>query len=271
MKEHILLIIKGMIIGLGKIIPGVSGSLLAMSLGVYEKTIYKIRYFFKDIQENILYFFFLGLGILLSIIFGSKIILYFLNYHYVLTIFLFIGLILGIVPSVHKKIKHRDFKYYIVMILTLIFSLLLLNVKSVENFIYQDNFISNIQILLMGFLEAFTMIVPGISGTAIFLILGYYEFLMELFSNIIIFLFKEPIMITLFFSSFLFGVYFVSGLIHFMLSKHEKITYAIISGFGYSSIFLLLKEVLQKLQNPLELILSIFLMVFGYIISKKFE
>ena len=47
MREYLILFIKGIIIGIGKIIPGVSGSLLAMSLGVYEKTLYKIRYFTK--------------------------------------------------------------------------------------------------------------------------------------------------------------------------------------------------------------------------------
>lgn len=271
MKDYIVLIVKGMIIGLGKIIPGVSGSLLAMSLGVYEKSIYKIRYFKKEIQENILYFFFLGIGILIAIIFGSKIILYFLNHYYVLTIFLFIGLILGIVPSVYKKVKKKDIKYYIVTILTVIVTLLLLNFKNINNFVYENNFVSNIQILLMGFIEAFTMIVPGISGTAIFLILGYYEFIMSLFSNISSIIFSNPFMVSLFFISFLFSVYLVSIFINFMLSKHEKITYAMILGFGYSSIILLLKEVIPKVSNPLEILFSFFLVILGFIISKKFE
>jgi len=271
MREYLILFIKGIIIGIGKIIPGVSGSLLAMSLGVYEKTLYKIRYFTKKIEKNILYFFFLGTGILVSIIFGSKIVLYFLNNYYTLTIFLFVGLILGMVPSIQKKVTNKDIIYYIVTIFTLILTLFILNIKSIDNFVYENNFISNIQVILIGFIEAFTMVVPGISGTAIFLILGYYEFIMELFSSIFIFITKEIFMVILFFSSFLFSLYLISIWINFMLSKYKKITYAMILGFGYSSIFLLLKDVLIKLTNPIELIVSIFLMFIGFIISKKFE
>lgn len=271
MKEYIILIIKGIIIGLGKIIPGVSGSLLAMSLGVYEKTLYKIRYFKESIKENMIYFIFLGIGILISIIFGSKIILYFLNNYYVLTIFLFIGLILGIVPSVYKKVKVKDKKYYIATIITILLTILLLNIENKTTFIYKDNIISNIQVMVIGFIEAFTMIVPGISGTAIFLILGYYEFIMNLFSNITSFILNEPLVIILFFISFLLSVYLVSIFINYMLLKHEKITYGMILGFGYSSIFLLIKEVLPKVASPTEMITSIFLILIGFITAKKFE
>ena len=175
------------------------------------------------------------------------------------------------VPSIQKKVTNKDIIYYIVTIFTLILTLFILNIKSIDNFVYENNFISNIQVILIGFIEAFTMVVPGISGTAIFLILGYYEFIMELFSSIFIFITKEIFMVILFFSSFLFSLYLISIWINFMLSKYKKITYAMILGFGYSSIFLLLKDVLIKLTNPIELIVSIFLMSIGFIISKKFE
>ena len=41
-------ILIGLIIGVGKIIPGVSGSVLAITLGVYEKIIYSINNIFKE-------------------------------------------------------------------------------------------------------------------------------------------------------------------------------------------------------------------------------
>ena len=49
---NIILIIKGFIVGIGKIIPGVSGSMLAMTLGVYEKTINAITNFFSSPKNN---------------------------------------------------------------------------------------------------------------------------------------------------------------------------------------------------------------------------
>ena len=50
--EAINLILKGFLIGIGKIIPGVSGSMLAMSLGVYEKGIEILSNLTKEIRKN---------------------------------------------------------------------------------------------------------------------------------------------------------------------------------------------------------------------------
>ena len=66
-------IIKGIIVGLGKIIPGVSGSILAISLGIYEKCINSFLNITKDIN-NIIFLFKISIGILISIILGSHIL-----------------------------------------------------------------------------------------------------------------------------------------------------------------------------------------------------
>ena len=47
-----MLILKGILIGIGKIIPGVSGSMIAISLGIYEKLINSINDFFKSPNKN---------------------------------------------------------------------------------------------------------------------------------------------------------------------------------------------------------------------------
>ena len=51
--KNISLIIKGFFIGVGKIIPGVSGSLLAITMGIYDKLMNSIGNFFCNIKENI--------------------------------------------------------------------------------------------------------------------------------------------------------------------------------------------------------------------------
>ena len=89
------LIIYGIIIGIGKIIPGVSGSLLAVSLGIYEKSIHSITHFFDNKKENTIFIFKLGLGIIIGIVLLSKVILYLLNNYYFYSMLLFIGLIIS--------------------------------------------------------------------------------------------------------------------------------------------------------------------------------
>ena len=54
MKENIFLVIKGFIMGIANVIPGVSGGTLALTLGIYEKLIKTISHFFKNLKDNTL-------------------------------------------------------------------------------------------------------------------------------------------------------------------------------------------------------------------------
>ena len=72
-------LLLGIILGIGFIIPGVSGGVIATILGIYDTIIYKLNHFFKDFKKNILYFGPLVAGVFISIIFFSKLILYLLN------------------------------------------------------------------------------------------------------------------------------------------------------------------------------------------------
>ena len=74
-------LIYGLIIGLGFIIPGVSGGVLATILGIYDKIITKLLNFNKDFKNNFAYLCPIIIGIFLSVLFFSKIILYLLNNH----------------------------------------------------------------------------------------------------------------------------------------------------------------------------------------------
>ena len=61
-------LLKGFIIGIGKIIPGVSGSVLAITLGVYDKSVEYINNFKSNKKESLKYLLPLGIGIIISII-----------------------------------------------------------------------------------------------------------------------------------------------------------------------------------------------------------
>ena len=100
-----MLFIKGLIIGIGKIIPGVSGLVIAISFGLYEKGIDAINNYFGNVKENTKFLLVLGSGILLSIILMSNLIKILLNKYYFLTMLLFIGLISGGIPSLFSKNK----------------------------------------------------------------------------------------------------------------------------------------------------------------------
>lgn len=234
---NFLLILKGFIVGVGKIIPGVSGSMLAMVMGIYDSLIEAITNFFGNIKENTKILFNFCFGLFLAIVFFSKVIMFMLNHFYYGTIYTFLGLIAGtIIPFVKKVELNRKNK-----LLFLIFLFLMLFMGQFSNntkYIFDGTFISSLYTIALGGIDALTSIVPGISGTAIFMLLGTYEYVLSILASPFSSLF------------FLYGVGVVGGIIascylmHYLLKKFKKETYSVLFAFAIGSIFLLLKSVI---------------------------
>ena len=98
-------ILKGILIGIGKILPGISGSLIAISLGVYYKSIHIIGNIYKINKNDLIFLSNLLIGICISIVLFSKLIINLLNIYYIQTMLLFLGLITGCINGLLKIIK----------------------------------------------------------------------------------------------------------------------------------------------------------------------
>ena len=88
------LFLVGILIGTAMIIPGVSGAVIAVIFGVYDKMIKSLTNLFKDFKNNFMFLFILGLGILMGAIWFSNVLMFLYHKHEVITKFSFIGLIL---------------------------------------------------------------------------------------------------------------------------------------------------------------------------------
>ena len=256
--NKIILMLKGFIIGLCKIIPGVSGSLVALNLGIYENLIYSISNFFKDIKGNFTFLSTIGIGIFLSIIIGSNIISYFLNNHFFITMIVFIGLLIGSTINILKNTKNK--KEYIITIITFILMFSLFFIKNDGQYVYTNSLINNLYIILLGFIDAATTIIPAVSGTAIFMILGSYNIYLLIFSNPL----SNMKLTILFFMGLFIGIILVSKLMNNLLQKKKEIIYPIINGFFLSSILFLLIETLKKLENN-----NVLIIFFAFFLSYK--
>lgn len=273
MKETIILFLKGIIIGTGKIIPGVSGGMLAMTLKVYDKGIDAISNYFKDVKSNTLFLAKVGLGILVSILLFSKIINFSLNNFYLPTMLLFIGLIIGGIPGIYDEVKdEKSLSNFNIMLIPIVFVLLF----SIINKIFEVKIVSNASLtmlILMGILDAITMIIPGISGTAILMILGYYNMIIESFSSLTslsLLSYNLSILIP-FCIGLVIGVISLVKIINFILNKYRTKSYYAILGFSISSIFLLFSNTFNTSYSLGEIIVSIFLLTIGFFISRKFD
>lgn len=246
-----LLILKGFIIGIGKIIPGISGSVLAISMGVYDKIIYSFSNFFKDVKKNFIFLLQIFIGIFISIFLGSKLIHYLINNYYVITMFTILGFIIGTIPSLIRKTKYNK-KNIMISIISFLCTFALTSIKL--NLII--NFSTNI---FLGLIEAFTSIVPGISGTAIFINIGVYNHILNGIStlniNFLIF----------YILGILIGIIIFSKLINLLLEKHENEFLSITNGLVIASLIPIFKNVLSGSLN--EIIMGLILFILATFIS----
>lgn len=266
------LFIKGLIVGLGKIIPGVSGSLLAISLNVYDRAILAITNFFDDVIENTKFLFTLSLGIMVSIIIFSKIILYFITNYYVITMLFFIGLILGGL-LIFKSNYTSNKKNLIILLISFLIIIILSSFSHSNKYVIEGNIMDYLVFFCSGFIDAFATIVPGISGTALLMNIGVYEIIISTISNITdINLIITNIKILIPFGlGMVLGFILLSILISYLLKKYYSEMMAFILGVSIGSMVLLIISVFKSNYTYIELILGLLFMTIGIFIGRRFS
>ena len=255
-------ILKGFIIGIGKIIPGVSGSVLAISMGIYDRLIKSISNFFSDIKNNSIFLSKIGIGMIIAITFFSNIIVYLLDNYYLITIFIFSGLIIGSMDNIKSNINNKDL--YICFSIFIIFSLFGINNVS-NTLIVNNSFLHFLLFVLIGFIDAVTMIIPGISGTAILMMIGVYKELLNALSNI----FSNISTIIPFGIGIFIGTILTVKLVNYLFTSYKSKTYSAILGFSYSSIVIMIVKGLNKINNINDIFISILFLVISIFIIKK--
>lgn len=176
-------ICKGMIIGLANIIPGVSGGTMAVSMGIYDRLIHCISHFFTEIKKNVAFLMPLVIGMGIAIIASSFGIAYLFETFPVQTNLMFVGLILGSLPPVCKKVKNQKIEpgYVIsaVIFFAIVVGMALMNGDSGRNISIEFSLSQILILFLVGVIAAGTMVIPGVSGSMMLLLLGYYNPILE--------------------------------------------------------------------------------------------
>lgn len=167
-------LIKGVIIALGFILPGVSGGVLASILGLYQKIINFLAHPTKDFMKNLLFFVPVGIGGILGIALFSAPLEFLLKHFQVPVLWAFSGTIVGTLPTLLKEAEQeskRTSTDWIWLIGTFIISGLLLFFLNDLVGTIPANFFS---FILAGSLIALGILVPGLSPSNLLLIMGLY-------------------------------------------------------------------------------------------------
>ena len=266
--DVMILFVKGFIIGIGKIIPGVSGALLAINFKVYERAIEAVVNFFDDWKKNLLFIIELGSGIILSIVLCSNGIMYLLNNYRFITMMFFVGLICGGTYNYATGIKYncRDLLFMILLIVMLF----IISYGNIFNsYEITHEFMDNVVFFIGGVIEVMASIIPGISGTAIHLILGIYDSILMMISKI--FDFQYVIMNINLYISYGIGmmVSFIICMIgiNYLLKRYPVIFSKIILGLCIYSILMLVIFTFSLKITILNFVLGIMLLIVGLLIG----
>ena len=181
--KTIILILKGFIIGLAKIIPGVSGAVIAISMGLYDKALNSITEFTNDIKNNTLFLLPISIGVLIAMIIGAKIVTYCLSNYYLITMLFFIGLITGSIKTIYNKTNKNKRSIFLIISSFIIMSILSLS-NTNNIYIKTNSILDYIIFFISGLIEAFGTVIPGNSSTALLMILGTYQQILDIISNI---------------------------------------------------------------------------------------
>lgn len=257
--------LKGIIVGIGGIAPGLSGSVLLVIFGLYEKTIEAIGSIFKNFKKNVLFLIPLFAGFGVGILLFSKVVDYLLVNFEMYTRFAFLGLVLGTIPLFYKEVKKNGFenKYYIPMLIAFVIGLILFFFnKNIFPTVTNPNVI---QSAMLGVAVAGSTIVPGVDSAIILSALGLYELYVSSVANLNI-----PVLIPAAFGLGI-GALLISYFVNKLLKKHYTITFSIIFGLFLSIIPSVLNESCYigfNIQTLISIIVAIAGFAFSYFLGK---
>jgi len=238
MKEKVLLFLKGLLMGICDLVPGISGGTIAFITGIYERLINAIKSFSleliadffsfvlkrdsnslhnlsNDIKKLDLGFLIvLFLGIASALLIGSRIISFLLENYFSYTLSFFIGLILASSIIIFENIRNHNFKNFGFGFIGLVIGILLL-------FLIPVNVnISLGYVFIGGFFSISAMFLPGISGAFVLLIMGLYEFMINVLHDVL----GNLNFFIVFLLGAILGAFVISRVISFLFKKDKSKT-----------------------------------------------
>ena len=271
--NSIMTILKGFVLGIANIIPGVSGGTLAITLGIYEKLIEIISNFSKKIKDNIKFVILLVIGVAIGLLLFSNIISTCLDRFPFVTIMFFIGIILGGTPILFKKVNNNiNISNIVIFFITFSIVMIMTFISSGDKIITLDslNIIKIIGLFFAGFFAAASMLLPGISGSFILMLIGYYKPIVDSIKDLTHFnnILHNIIILGFVGIGILFGLVLSAKLINWLLKKYEIQTYFGIIGFVIASVISIFIGALSSTINIINIIIGIVMLIVGILIAK---
>ena len=168
-------LLKGIVVGLGGVAPGLSGSVLLIIFGLYQQVLDALGTLFVDVKKKVTFLLPIVCGMGIGVLLFSRVLNFFLNQYEIPTRFCFLGLILGTVPLFYREVRKQGFsaKDYVVIALAVILGTWIFTLN--PNAFPQIDEPTLVQSVVLGVAVAATAIVPGVDPAVLLSSLGFYE------------------------------------------------------------------------------------------------
>ena len=278
MLQWFLDILRGAVIGVSNIIPGVSGGTMAVSMGIYDRVIYAVNNLFRQFRKSFREILPILIGVLIGLFAFAALIGTLLGTKSdeipltrLPTNFAFIGLILGGLPAIYKRVNMKDAKVpgiiLFLIFLALVVVLPLLNPPEARTV---DHSIGTILLMIpLGAIASSTMVIPGISGSMILMLLGYYNPVINAMNDLRGGDWSSLAILAPYAIGLLVGIVFIAKLMNFLLKKHAALTFSAIFGLVIGSPVALLMQNRECFQIATtgNWIISIVCLVIGFAVA----
>lgn len=274
-------IVRGMVIGLANIIPGVSGGTMMVSMGIYDKLIHAVTHLFSDFKKSMKLLLPIFIGILLALALLAKLFDFLLLHYPIATNLGFCGLILGSLPAIFLQVKHKGFNASMAISFAVFFVIViggaLFSETSGASVSLNTSLPGLFMLFVVGVISAATMVIPGVSGSMMLMLMGYYEPIINLVSdtvdNLIHFnmapLGHDILLAIPFGLGVILGIFAIAKLIEWVLNRWRLQTYWAIIGLILASPIAILLKTDWSAFSFLQLIIGLAACVLGAFAALK--
>ena len=236
-KDSLILMLKGIAMGIGNAIPGVSGGTIAVVTKIFDRLMETITPNIKKLIKNMPFLIPVGIGMVIGIFCTSVVLEKLFETYYVPTQLFFLGLIIGSIPTILHECKKETPKIrpvnLVPFFIGVLFMVALLFLNEGGSMFVEGAAITVRDIILyiiMGFIAAAAMIIPGVSGSMIMKVFGAYDSIISAVANL------DIAVLAVFAVGAIIGLFAAVKIINVLLKKFRQGTYCLILGLIMGSV-----------------------------------
>lgn len=248
-------IFKGMFVGGTMLVPGVSGGSMAMILGIYDRLIKSVSNFVKNKKENFCFLGLFAIGGIIGMLLFAKPIDYLIEIFTKPMLYFFIGAVVGGVPMIYKKANVQKVTMQVILYLAAGgIAVILFAMIPVKDYMQADGVAGMLTLLIAGVVAAVALVLPGISVSYMFLIMGVYDKVISAIKH-----FDISVLLPLGLGG-LIGIALTTKLLDMVLSRYPKASYMVILGFVLASA----AEIFPGIPSGIEWVICPAMFAIGY-------